>query len=369
MTPGIDFSDVSFAAPYYLWLLVVPATLLPVALWRMSRRIGQLRLLARRRLVPVRERFALVGDFPFWLCAIAAASCLILALARPYGTVATVRRGGVDVVVLQDGSASMYVSDVAGDRWQRSMRFLRVLGDTLGWTEDRLALAVFARIATPQIRLTTDPNTFFFFLDHLENKSPFRIEEDTTWDTNLELGIHWGLRLLDRDEEVNGKSKNAKLFVMISDGEAWSGAVASALEDANRQGVPVFVVGVGTTSGGVLPTVLGEDGDPLPDAPVQSVSRLARASLSRIAAIGNGQYFELDRDTDTHIATTIIDAGRRLAPSLGIVERRDELYWPLLSMAGLFVVVGVVFLREQAEPWIQLAAAAAALVTLLQFWR
>ena len=33
----------------------------------------------------------------------------------------------------QDGSASMRVKDVAGDRWQRSMRFLRTLGDSLSW--------------------------------------------------------------------------------------------------------------------------------------------------------------------------------------------------------------------------------------------
>ena len=51
-------------------------------------------------------------------------------------------------------------------------------------------------MATPQIRLTKDPNTYFFFLDHLEDKSPFRLEDDGTWDTNIERGIYWGLRLI-----------------------------------------------------------------------------------------------------------------------------------------------------------------------------
>ena len=367
MIPGIDLSEVAFAAPAYLWLLVVPAALLLLGLWRLSVRAAETRRLAHRRTVPVRERFALVGDFPFWLFLIAAAACLIIALARPYGSIAAVRRGGVDLVILQDGSASMYVTDVEGDRWQRSMRFLRLLGDTLAWTDDRLALAVFARIATPQIRLTKDPNTFFFFLDHLDKRSPFRIEDDTTWDTNLELGIHWGLRLLDRDKDINGESKNAKVFVMISDGESWSGAVENALKSAVSAGVPLFVVGVGTTSGGLLPTVIGEDGNPISDAPVQSVSRLARASLARIATAGNGQYFELDRDPDRSIATSIIDAGRRLAPSLGVVERRDELYWPFLCLAGGLIVLGLPFLRDRLEPWIPLAAGAAALLTISRF--
>ncbi|NJK44974.1 MAG: hypothetical protein HC933_12415, partial [Pleurocapsa sp. SU_196_0] len=62
----------------------------------------------------------------------------------------------------------MRVQDVPGNRYQRSMQFLRLLGDALSWKTDRVALALFAHIATPQIRLTTDPNTLFFFLDHLD---------------------------------------------------------------------------------------------------------------------------------------------------------------------------------------------------------
>ena len=113
------------------------------------------------------------------------------------------------------------------------MDFLRLLGDSLSWNDDRMALTVFAHIATPQIRLTSDPNTVFFFLDHLHDRPPFRLEDDTTWDTNLEQGIAWGLRLLEKDRELHGPSPNGKLFVMLSDGESWSGEVARAI-DARR---------------------------------------------------------------------------------------------------------------------------------------
>ena len=33
----------------------------------------------------------------------------------------------------------MRTPDVAGDRWRRSMRFLRVLGESLAWKDDRMA--------------------------------------------------------------------------------------------------------------------------------------------------------------------------------------------------------------------------------------
>src|SRR5207253_2155589 len=83
--------------------------------------------------------------------------------------------------------------------------------------------------ATPQIRLTKDPNTMFFFLDHLKDQPPLRLEDNNTWDTNIESGIYWGMRLIEKDEELHGKSKNAKAFVLVSDGQAWSGDVERSL--------------------------------------------------------------------------------------------------------------------------------------------
>ena len=109
------------------------------------------------------------------------------------------------------------------------MAFLRTLGESCAGKTTGVALALFAHIATPQVRLTKDPNTYFFFLDHLDTGSPFRLEDDASWDTNIERGIYWGLRLLEKDEEIKGKSANAKAFILISDGQAWSGEVAKSL--------------------------------------------------------------------------------------------------------------------------------------------
>jgi Ca-activated chloride channel family protein len=362
MLPRIDFGQIAFGEPDYLWLLVLPGLLLMMWVWRFLRRRADNRVLARRRTLPVRERFAFAGDLPFWLCLILAIACLIVAVARPHGPASTVRQGGVDLVILQDGSASMRVQDVPGNRYQRSMRFLRLLGDALSWRTDRVALALFAHIATPQIRLTTDPNTFFFFLDHLDKEPPFRIEEDTTWDTNLELGLHWGIRMIERDEEVHGRSANAKLFIVLSDGELWSGEVQKRLEDARSRNVPVFVVGVGTLGGGRMPAFLGPDGEEIRDPEVPLNSRLDRASLQQIAYEGGGQYFELDRDGDRHIANAIIDAGKRLAPSLAVSDDAEQLYWYFLSMAAMLAVSGVLFLRDRADLWLQLAGSLLALV-------
>src|SRR5437867_2531959 len=221
---GINFETLRFAAPQYLWLLIAPGVLLVGWCWQLTARRRDARRYRQHRRLPVRERFPIFGSLVFWLCLIVASACVIIALSRPTAAAAMVRTAGVDLVILQDGSASMRTADVAaGNRWQRSMRFLRVLGESLGWKDDRMAMALFAHIAAPQVRLTKDPNTFFFFLDHLAQESPFRLEDDTTWDTNIELGIAWGMRLIEKDQELYGKSPNAKAFVLVSDGQAWSG--------------------------------------------------------------------------------------------------------------------------------------------------
>src|SRR5882724_13572198 len=105
---GIDFATVRFGSPEYLWLLVAPAVLLIVWGWQLSARRRDTRRFRQHRRLPVRERFPIVGGLLFWLCLVFACACVILALSRPTAAAALVRTAGVDLVILQDGSASMW---------------------------------------------------------------------------------------------------------------------------------------------------------------------------------------------------------------------------------------------------------------------
>jgi hypothetical protein len=387
MPTSLDLSGLRFLAPAYLPLLGLPLLLLIVWLAQAWRRRGDVTRMQQHRHLPggrTTERLPLLGDLAFWLCLILALTSVIVALARPVAVASMVRTSGIDLVVLQDGSASMRVRDVRADRWRRSMSFLRTLGESLQWQDDRVALALFATIAAPQVRLTRDPNTFFFFLDHLEEQSPFRIEDDTTWDTNIERGIYWGLRLIDKDLEMSrdaavraagtpppagaaentapapraGRASNPKAFVLVSDGQAWSGQVAKSLALAQERRIPLFVVGVGTTAGGVIP-------EPTRDptrAPVASV--LDRSSLAVIATAGGGRYFELDRESDRDIANTIIDLTRRRADASNVDVSTRDLYWSALLLAAGFVGLGVLFLRDRASLALQVVGAVVVLIVL-----
>jgi len=354
---GVDVSTLSVAEPAYLWLLAAPAAL--GALWaiQLLRRRIDARRYARTRVIPVRERYTSLGDLPFWLCVLVAASLCIVALARPQARVWVPGIAGADLVILQDGSSSMYVADTAPDRWRRSMRFLRTFAETLNWQQDRVGLALFAYFAAPQLRLTKDPDALFFFLDRLSEASPFRLEDDPTWNTNMEQAVDWGLRLIEANEELFGKTTNPKAFVVVSDGQAWSGRVETALDAARNAGVAIHVVGVGTTAGGYIPQTAAR-GARL--SRIQSV--LDRNSLRAIARAGGGEYFELGSEPDRDIAAHIIAAVRKKAPAVPLEERNEELYWRFLFAAAVVLCPGTLVLRQRAEWCWQVAAAAAALL-------
>ena len=361
MLSGVDFRSFNFAQPFYLWLLVAPGLLMVLWAWRAIRRRAEARRYASEHALAVRARYSRFGDLGFWLWAIAAASLCILALAQPQARVTSIVKTGADIVILQDGSASMYTKDVKPDRWRRSIQFLRAFAGMLSWKQgDRASLALFAHIAAPQMRLTNDPNAMFFFLDHLADHSPFRLDSDPTWDTNIEEGVYWGMQLLDKDQELFGKTKNPKAFVVISDGQAWSGEVAIALKEARTRGIPVFVIGIGTPAGGLIPEVAGDPGASA--APIRAI--LDRNSLRTIARMGGGEYFEIGRESDREIALRILADIKQHAPASQIDESYQDLYWRFLFAAALVLCLGTFGLRSGAELWWQVAGAVVTILVL-----
>ena len=356
MMPPLEFEE-----PLYLSLLVLPAGLGLLWLWQLVRRRGDARRAQHERTTPVRERYAFTGGLSFWLCLVLAVAALILALSRPQVLASLTQNAGADFIILQDGSTSMRVSDVAPDRWQRSVSWIRMFAELLSWQDQRVALALFAHRAAPQIRLTRDPNALFFFLDHLDEEPPFRLEDDTSWDTNIEEGIYWGVKMFELDEELYGERLSAKAFIILSDGQAWSGEVDTALQLAREHDIRVYVIGVGSTAGGFIPQLPVSIYDQ-PEDPIHSV--LDRRSLRAIADAGGGEYYELGVDTAEDVALQILTDVQRRAQSTQREETFTELYWFLLVSAAGLICLGTLLLKERTQLWWQLATAGA-LVALI----
>ena len=351
-----------FDEPLYLWLLPLPAGLALLWVWQLVRRRGDARRALQERTTPVREQYAFAGGLAFWLCLVLAVAALVLALSRPQVLASVTQNAGADFIILQDGSTSMRVSDVAPNRWQRSVSWIRMFAELLSWQDQRVALALFAHRAAPQIRLTRDPNALFFFLDYLGEQPPFRLEDDTSWDTNIEEGIYWGVKMFDLDETLYGERLSAKAFIVLSDGQAWSGQVDTALQLARERDIRVYVIGVGSTTGGFIPQLSASIYD-RPEDPIHSV--LDRRSLRAIAEAGGGEYYELGVDADQDIALQILTDVQRRAQSTQREETFTELYWFLLAAAAGLVCLGTLLLKERTQLWWQLATVVALVMLLM----
>jgi len=336
----------TFLYPVYLWLLLIPGIFILIWLRAVVTRRADTRRFIAERTLPIRERYALLGGLFFWACLTIAFALVVFSVARPQALITRTRPAGVDFIVLQDGSTSMRVTDVSPDRWQRSTAWLRTFAETLSWTDERVALALFAYRPAPQVRLTRDPNAFFFFLDHLGDEPPFQLKDDASWDTNIEQGIFWGVRMIDIDEELYGKRPSAKVFIVLSDGQAWSGEVSTALELTRSRGIRVYVIGVGTSAGGTIPDLPPRRYEPRPPV-IHSV--LDRNSLQRIALAGGGKYFELGVQSDQRVALRILADAQKFSLRTERVEVASELYWEFLLAAAVLLGVGISFVRERVQ--------------------
>ncbi len=171
------------------------------------------------------------------------------------------------------------------------------------------------------------------------------------------------MQIFERDAQLNGERLSAKAFIVLSDGQAWSGEVDDALQLARDRGIRVYAVGVGTTAGGLIPQLPAGPYDP-PEAPLHSA--LDRDSLRAIAEAGDGAYYELGVDGAQDIALEILTDVERRAQATHREEQFAELYWYLLAAAAGLVGLGTLLLKEQTQLWWQLATAAALAVLLLR---
>jgi hypothetical protein len=133
---------------------------------------------------------------------------------------------------------------------------------------------------------------------------------------------------------------------------------------ARNRDIPIFVVGIGTSSGGLIPVPRSssQQGAKPPATQAPPIhSTLDRESLSAIAAAAGGQYFEIGRQSDRDIANRIVGAARRRAGSLGIETAERELYWQLLFAAAILLGTGTLFMQERTELWLSAVGTAAVL--------
>ncbi len=227
---------------YLYLLLVIPILVLLflyVQYWKRKKQqaFGDLELI--KKLSPERSFFKPVLKIIVLLLALA---CLIMGLVNPkMGTkIETVKREGIDIVFAIDVSKSMLAEDVAPNRLEKSKQLVSQLINQLG--SDRIGIIAYSGSAFPVLPITTDYSVAKMFL---QGMNPNMISAQGT---SLDEAINMASTTF-----FDKKDKTNKLLILISDGEDHSENAEDAAEEAQKAGLKIITIGVGSEKGGPIP--------------------------------------------------------------------------------------------------------------------
>lgn len=282
---------IRFANEFALYLLLLVPVLIAffVMVFRWKRkamsRFGNLLLL--EQLTPTFSRKRSVWKIALLLAAL---SFMILALARPQlGTaLEEVKRKGVDVIVAIDVSESMNAQDIAPSRLDKARHEVSTLIDKL--QGDRIGLIAFAGEAFVQCPLTLDYGAAKIFLDVLgPNLIP-------TPGTDLAKAMQAAIKSFESTERQH------KVLVLITDGEHHGEDVMAVAEEAEREGLVIYTVGIGSAQGVPIPVEEQGGGFKKSNRNEVVITKLDELTLEKIALQTGGKYYrassseaELDR--------------------------------------------------------------------------
>lgn len=270
-----------FENPAFLYLLIIIPVIIVIRLLEMRKRklklkkFGDLSLL--KQLMP--DVSSSRKSLKFWLM-VAALALLIVMLARPQmGTkISQEKRKGIEVIISLDISNSMRAEDVVPSRLDKSKMLVENMVDN--FTNDKVGLVVFAGDAFIQLPITSDYVSAKMFL---QNTDPSLI---ATQGTDLAGAIELSSKSFTQQDKVG------RAILIITDGEDHEGGAIEAAEKARKNGIRVFVLGVGSTKGSPVPD--GNGGYMKDNSGQEVISALNEEMCKQVAQAGGGAYIHVD---------------------------------------------------------------------------
>ncbi|MFA0766025.1 MAG: hypothetical protein BDTLLHRC_000978 [Candidatus Fervidibacter sp.] len=279
-----------------------------------------------------------------WLFFVSATLLLTLALLRPrwFAGKVTVPAQGVNVVLCLDVSHSMLCEDIKPSRLEFAQTIAANLIARLQ-PDDRIGLVVFGGSGFPLCPLTDDRNIATTYLSLLEPS--VMVYNPTTY---LAEGLNTALRLLRRPSSVN---QRGGIIVLISDGEDQGSDWQGAAKACAKEGVPVFVIPVGTTGGAPVPNlteqgkIVGYKRDASGNI---AISRLNLETLRGIARQTGGKvYMPYDGVREVKRLLADLTNYRRRVWTKQVAQWREV--FPLLLVIGALLLVAETWLTPRLQ--------------------
>ncbi len=326
-----------FAEPLYLYLIVLIPLLIGFMIWAekkrkmlsaqfvdaslLSRLISPGAVGQRRRKIRL-----LIWGLVF----------LMIALAQPRWGFQwqDLKQRGVDIIVALDVSNSMRATDIKPSRLDRAKHkvadLLRMLRG------DRVGLVAFAGTSFLHCPLTLDYQAAEMFLGALDTDLiPL---QGTALGHAIETSIN----------AFSTMEKKSKAILLITDGEDHEGTVLKAIQLAQKEGVKIFVIGIGQEEGVPVPDPMGRGFKRNRSGEIV-LSKINEPLLEKIAVDTGGTYVRSvhgDMDLRTIYLEQIQQSMEKKELKSSRRKRWTERFqW--LIFAGLLCLAGERIIREK----------------------
>jgi Ca-activated chloride channel family protein len=266
-----------------------------------------------------------------------------IALVNPkIGTeLKTVKREGVDIVFALDVSKSMLAEDIAPNRLEKAKRIVSEIINTLN--NDRVGVIAYAATALPILPITDDYSTAKTFLQSLNT------DMLSSQGTAIIQSINLAQKFYDDEDQTN------RVLCILSDGEDHEVERQNLLELAERSGITIITIGLGSVKGAPIPIKENnivksykkdENGDVV-------VTKLNAQLLNTIANSSSGIYIE-GVNTELvveEISKRLKEMDKKEFESKQFVAYKDQFQW-FISFAILFLSLELLVFEKKTY-WVK----------------
>ena len=330
-----------FSDPYWLLAGLLTAIVL-IGMWRrydVRQQAALAQFVAPHLRLRLTGSVSSIGRFMQRGLFLTSTLCLFAALAGPevgYHWEQISRRGN-EVIFAIDTSRSMLTPDVRPNRLTRAKLAIDDMARQLDG--DGIGIVAFAGRAFLVCPLTLDYGTFHQSLDAID------VHTIPLGGTNIPSAIVAARAALQR------RPGSDRILILVTDGENLEGdALAAAKEAAEREGLKIYTVGIGTSEGELIPLPPDLGGGFVKDETGAFVkSHLDETGLRAIASATGGAYVHLAGEGENFDAflRTVFGA----VSKHDLVYRQQRIYtqryqWPLAASLVMLLVSLVVGTRR-----------------------
>ena len=270
---------------------------------------------------------------------------LLLAAADPQvGTkIENVKETGIDIYILLDVSLSMQSQDIKPSRLEKAKLEISNLIQKLHG--DRIGLIVFAGEPFVQFPLTTDYSAANLFLSAAD------VSTVPEQGTAIAAAINLATKSFDYS------SKTEKVMVIFTDGEDHEGTIQDALDEAKKNDIAIYTIGLGSPDGVPIPVYndQGQQAGFKKDKDGNIVlSKLDETTLKDIASQAGGQYLRgaNDRDELEIIYGNLSKIKKTELGEKRVTDYEDRFYYFLAP--AIVLLIGEFFMSERKSRFLNM---------------